>query len=117
MKLMKRKEDVTRDDELCAGSATRGQRRERIIAPHVRMYDLYAAASHQSRQLKRASDIERVQKPHRDDILIRQRVELLAERGAWRKHSVHFVAAPSQRIHQISQVPFAAAKRPRRTDM
>jgi hypothetical protein len=99
VKPVERKEDVARDDELgvCA-SALRAQCRERVIARHVRVHNLYSMSAHQARQLKRASNVERVAQPKPKDILFRQRREFSTERRARHERRIHFMAALSQRI-------------------
>jgi hypothetical protein len=80
VQLVKREENVARNDELCLSVAPDGERRQRIVARHVSVDDLYSMVAHETSEFERARDIERITKTQGEDVSTRQGFEFMTKR-------------------------------------
>ena len=60
--------NVACDDELTLRPLPDGERRQRIVARHMSMSDLYLVFAHEPRQLQGAAEVERVAKRQAEDV-------------------------------------------------
>jgi hypothetical protein len=109
MKSIEREKHVARDDEFRVAVATRCVRSERVVTRQVRVNNFDLVLPYEACQVVRAADVERVaQRQHFD---VGRRHAHVLDHGRLRPHDeVEIVPAFDQRVAQIGNVSFAAAK-------